>query len=68
MTVRAQNPALNVIEVAEKLRVGKDQVRALIDSGLLAGFNIALNGKPNWRVMPEAVDRFVEQQRPVINV
>ncbi len=67
MSVRIHGgPALSTLEVAERLRVGRDQARNLIESGLLAGFSISVTGRPVWRVLPESIDAFVKQQRPKI--
>ena len=52
-------------QLAARWGVQDDKVRALIASGELKAFNIALdkNGsRPRWRILPEEVERF-EQAR-----
>jgi excisionase family DNA binding protein len=55
---------LTVAEVAARLRVGEDKVRAWIRRGELAAVNVAaaLCGRPQLRVLPEALAAF-ERQR-----
>ncbi len=55
---------LTVAEVARRLRVGEDKVRAWIAKGDLRAVNVASTrcGRPRWVVMPEALTAF-EQSR-----
>jgi excisionase family DNA binding protein len=54
-------------EVARKLRVSPDKVRAWIERGELAAFNVAdrVGGRPRWRIEPEALAEF-ERRRTAI--
>jgi excisionase family DNA binding protein len=56
--------SLTVAEVAARLRVGEDKVRAWIRKGEMAAVNVAaaLCGRPQLRITPEALGAF-EQQR-----
>lgn len=53
-----------VEDLARRWRVSPDKIRALIRKGELAAVNLAgtLAGRPQLRVMPEAVSEF-EQRR-----
>lgn len=52
--------ALTPPEIAERLRVSPDKVRAWIDRGELLAVNVAerLGGRPRWRIDPEALADF----------
>jgi excisionase family DNA binding protein len=56
--------SFTVAEVAFRLRVGEDKVRAWVRRGELAAVNVAaaLCGRPQLRITPEALALF-EQQR-----
>jgi hypothetical protein len=49
-----------VAALCHRWKVGADKVRALIRRGELVAVNLALHlsAKPQWRVMPEEVERF----------
>jgi excisionase family DNA binding protein len=48
---------MTVPELAKRLRLGRDRVRALIRSGEIAAIDTAPTrcGRPRWLVMPEAL-------------
>jgi excisionase family DNA binding protein len=52
---------LCVREVAEKLGITADQVRALIGAGVLQAVNVALPGKkkPRWRIRADDLETFI---------
>jgi hypothetical protein len=58
------DPGYKVEDLCKRWRVGADKVRAFLRRGELVGVNLAsnLSGKPLWRIMPKAVERF-EQRR-----
>lgn len=60
------SPSLTVSEVARRLRVGEDKVRAWIKAGLLRAINTAdvACAKPRFVVPPEALAEF-ERARSV---
>jgi len=66
-TDSAPTPAagLTVADVARRLRVGEDKVRAWIGRGELAAVNTAavLCGKPRWVITPEALAAFETRRK-----
>ena len=64
---------LRVSEVAKQLQVSDSAVRALISSGRLVAYNVAVSklARPIFRITQEAVDNFrsanavVAQEKPV---
>jgi len=56
-------------EVAKKLRVSPDKVRAWIERGELAAFNVAdrVGGRPRWRIEPEALAEFQRRRASLTN-
>lgn len=58
------NPILfTVAEVAERLKVSTDAVRALIHTGKLTASNVGSGTRrPRWRIAAEALDRFLAAQ------
>lgn len=55
-----QSIGYSVADLARRLKIGPDKVRAFIDRGELRAVNVATNlsGRPQWRVTPEEVERF----------
>jgi hypothetical protein len=53
-----------VAALCRRWRIGADKLRGFIKRGELVAVNLAshLSAKPQWRVMPEEVERF-EQRR-----
>jgi excisionase family DNA binding protein len=51
-------------EVAKRLRVTADKVRAWIERGELAAVNVVdrLGGRPRWRISAEALAEFEERR------
>ena len=66
MPVRdALEPGLTVKDVARRLRVGTEKVRAWIKAGRLDALNTAERGKPRFVIMPEALEDFLYGRRVV---
>jgi excisionase family DNA binding protein len=55
-----RDTGMTVSDVARRLRVGQDKVRAWIARGELLAVNTAANtlGKPRWVITPEAIAEF----------
>jgi hypothetical protein len=52
--------AYTVADLEKRWRIGGDKIRLFIRRGDLAAVNVATNafGKPQWRIPPEAVEKF----------
>lgn len=62
---RGGDAGLTVADVARRLRVGEDKVRAWITKGELVAINTAaaLCGKPRWVITPEALALFERRRQ-----
>jgi excisionase family DNA binding protein len=54
-----------VNQIADKLQVHRDTVVNWIRKGELLAINIAMSGKPRYRITQEALDGFVLRRRAV---
>lgn len=62
---KKSRPPLSIREVAETIGRSERHVRDLIEAGQLAAFNTTVNPrakKPRYRVLPEAVDVWIQSR------
>jgi hypothetical protein len=53
-----------VADLARRWRIGADKIRDFLRRGELVGVNVAvaLSGRPQWRITPEAVAAFEKRR------
>lgn len=64
MTNGSEQEIMRPSEVAEYLRVGKNTVYALLETGALPGFRV--NGNGPWLVPKEGVNIYIRQRSGLI--